>query len=74
MEHQNRNICVEKERIESPPLDPDSTVLCEPIARQHKDITVVSDLPELLPVSAEEVGLLRAFLSDEIGAILRAEG
>jgi|GEM_PF-6376154 hypothetical protein len=70
MEHPDRNICTERERTESPQLDPDGAVLCEPIPQRRRDITVVSDLPEPLPVSAEEVGLLRAFLSDEIGDIL----
>ncbi|MGX5719847.1 hypothetical protein [Shinella zoogloeoides] len=73
MEHPDRNICAERERTESPPLDPNGAVLCEPVARQRGDITVVSDLPEPFPVSDEEIGLLRAFLSDEIGAILRGD-
>lgn len=34
---------------------------------------VQSDLPESLPVTAAEIALLRAFLSDEINAILYGE-
>ena len=45
-----------------------------PTAFKNSDgITVVSDLPGSLPVVREEVALLRAFLSDEIRAILNDE-
>ena len=39
----------------------------------RRNVRIVSDLPVRLPITAEEIGLLRAFLSEEIFAILRGE-
>jgi hypothetical protein len=41
--------------------------------KSNEDVVVISDLPASIPVGNEEIGLLRAFLSAEINAILRGD-
>ncbi|NGO62460.1 hypothetical protein G6N76_02145 [Rhizobium daejeonense] len=72
MEHDTRTFSAETDRIES--LSLDTAVVCPVGRRGHRDgIAVISDVPESLPVTAEEIGLLRAFLRDEISAILHGD-
>jgi len=52
----------------------DRVDLKKPGERPASDsVRVVIDVPRLLPIRREEIALLRAFLSDEIEAILWGE-
>lgn len=73
MEHRTQTTSAETDRIESLPLD--AADVCPVDRRYQRDgIAIISDVPEPLPVTAEEIGLLRAFLRDEISAILHGDG
>lgn len=41
--------------------------------RAAEELRIVSDLPKHFPVDRDELGILRAFLSEEIRAIMKDE-
>lgn len=75
MEHQKRHALQKKGRIERSPLDFECVSGSKPktSSKKYDEPEVISDLPAQLPVCNEEIGLLRAYLSAEINAILQGD-
>ena len=74
MEHRNRHTLRKKGKNGNTPLCSGSAhAQNEKRKVRAGDFVVISDLPASLPILAEEIGLLRAFLSAEINAILQSE-
>lgn len=71
MENHNRNTHDKTDRIER--LQPDASACSRADGKTRRGVRIVSDLPDRLPITTEEIGLLRAFLAEEISAILRGE-
>ncbi|MFJ7352770.1 hypothetical protein ACIQWS_01260 [Phyllobacterium sp. NPDC097923] len=73
MEHPSQDFDAEKEPLDSATVESASDAECKKGSASALDAALISDFPLFLPITAEEIGLLRAFLSEEINTLLRDE-
>ena len=70
-----RDIFVAQRDVRSTRSRSRSVPLATPqLVNDNEEIAVVTDLPKRLPLTRDELAIWRAFLSNEIDAIMRDEG